>query len=45
MKLNFHGMRVDEIRQAIREKKNTDYCGVYELLLHEKLAHTFFGEP
>ena len=34
----------EEIRKAISEKRNTDYCGIYELLSHEKLKKKCFEE-
>jgi hypothetical protein len=28
--------------KAVKEKKNTDFCGIYELINHEKLKKKCF---
>lgn len=33
---------MDEVIKAIKEKKNTDFCGIYELLNHDKLKTKCF---
>jgi len=35
--MNLGGKSKDEVIAAIKEKKNTDFCGVYELFYHDKL--------
>ena len=36
--MNMQGKNSQEdIIKAIREKKNTEFCGVYELLYHDKV--------
>lgn len=32
----------EEIIKAIKDKKNTDFCGVYELFYHDKLKQECF---
>jgi hypothetical protein len=44
MNLNLHGLSLDEVVKSIKEKKNTDYCGVYELMHHNKLKNECFEE-
>jgi hypothetical protein len=35
--LNLQGKTEEEVIKAIKEKKNTDFCGIYELYSHDKL--------
>jgi hypothetical protein len=35
--MNLGGKSKEEVIAAIKEKKNTDFCGVYELFYHDKL--------
>lgn len=42
MNLNLLGKTSEDIAKQIKEKKNTDYCGVYELLIHEKMKKKCF---
>jgi len=28
-------MLIEEVRQQIKEKRNTEYCGIYELYSHD----------
>ena len=37
LNINVQGKSYDEVVQAIREKKNTDFCGIYELFNHDKV--------
>ena len=32
----------DEVCQDILNKRNTDYCGAYELIKHDKLKREYF---
>jgi phage gp16-like protein len=32
----------EEIIKAIKDKKNTDFCGIYELFYHDKLKQECF---
>lgn len=32
----------DEVCQDILNKRNTDYCGAYELIKHDKLKKEYF---
>ena len=34
----------DEVCQDILNKRNTDYCGAYELIKHDKLKKEYFHE-
>jgi hypothetical protein len=41
--LNFNiGKSFDEVCQDILNKRNTDYCGAYELIKHDKLKKECF---
>jgi hypothetical protein len=33
---------IEEVAKAIQEKKNTEFCGVYELLFHDQLKKQCF---
>jgi hypothetical protein len=33
---------LEEVRKSIKEKRNNDLCGIYELLSHEKLKKLCF---
>lgn len=33
---------VEDVIKSIKEKRNTDYCGIYELYYHEKLKKLCF---
>jgi hypothetical protein len=35
---------VEDVRKAISEKRNIDFCGIYELLYHDKLKKKCFEE-
>jgi hypothetical protein len=37
LNINLVGRSEEEIIKAIKEKKNTDFCGIYELLYHDKM--------
>lgn len=37
LNLNLQGKSEEDIIKAIKEKKNTDFCGIYELYYHDKL--------
>jgi hypothetical protein len=34
---SFLSITEEEVIKAIKEKKNTDFCGIYELYSHDKL--------
>jgi len=42
MNINLQGKTFGEIVEAIKHKKNTDYCGIYELMYHEKMKKDCF---
>jgi len=37
MNLSLEGKSKDDVLKAIREKRNLEFCAVYELLLHDKV--------
>ncbi len=42
MNLNLQGRSEEEVVKTIKDKKNTDFCGVYELLYHDNLKQECF---
>lgn len=35
--MNLQGRTKEDIVKAVKDKKNTDFCGIYELYFHDKL--------
>jgi hypothetical protein len=33
---------MEEVIKAIKEKRNTDFCGIYELYYHDKMKRMCF---
>ncbi|CDW76900.1 snf1-related protein kinase catalytic subunit alpha kin10 [Stylonychia lemnae] len=44
LNLNLQGRNYQDVLQSIQEKKNTDYCGVYELFYHDKIKKECFQQ-
>jgi hypothetical protein len=40
--MNLQNRTEEEIIKAIKDKKNTDFCGIYELYNHDKLKKECF---
>ncbi len=41
--MNIQERTFEDIVQAIKEKRNTDFCGVYELYNHDKIKRKCLG--
>ena len=37
-----YGKTFDEVVTAIKKKKNTEYCGIYELMYHDTIKKDCF---
>ena len=42
LNMNLQNRTEEEIIKAIKDKKNTDFCGIYELYNHDKLKKECF---
>lgn len=43
MNLNIRKENLEEIVLAIRDRRNIDYCVVYEFIAHQKLLNSCFS--
>lgn len=43
LNLNLNKSKEDEVIKAIKDKKNTEFCGVYELLHQDKMKKLYFS--
>ena len=43
-KQHMQGKSPEEIEKLIRDKKNNEICGIYELMYHDKLKKECFNE-